>query len=101
VTVGELARLKALHGISCAAIMKRAETLGLMADSTMERFWTSWAVRGYRKNDPGECRFPEEPQRFETLLERAVAEKRLSVAKAASLAAVPEDDFRETLEILP
>lgn len=101
VAVGELARLKALHGISCAAIMKRAHTLGLMADSTMERFWTSWTMRGYRTNDPGECHFPESPRRFDTLLLRAVAERRISVAKAATLAGLPEEDFRKNLEILP
>jgi Zn-dependent peptidase ImmA (M78 family)/transcriptional regulator with XRE-family HTH domain len=101
VAVGELAQLKAAHGISCAAIMKRAETLGLMAASTMERFWTSWSVRGYRTNDPGRCDFPEQPRRFHTLLLRAVAERRLSVAKAASLAAMPEEEFRDRLEILP
>lgn len=101
VAVGELARLKALHGISCAAIMRRAQTLGLMAESTMERFWTSWAVRGYRTNDPGECRFPEKPRRFDTLLLRAVAERRISVAKAATLAGQPEEEFRASLEILP
>lgn len=101
VTVAELVRLKSIYGMSCAAIMKRAATLGLVAESMMERFWTSWTVRGYRTKDPGSCLFDEEPRRFDGLLQRAVAEQRISIAKAAVLANVPEDEFRRGLEILP
>lgn len=101
VAVAELARLKSIHGLSCAAIMKRAATLGLVAESMMERFWTLWSMRGYRKNDPGLCRFDEEPRRFDLLLQRAVAEQRISIAKGAVLANVPEESFRSGLEIFP
>ncbi len=101
VTAAELIRLKARYGISCAAIMRRAQDLDLMAPSTMERFWTSWNARGYRRNDPGPCPFPEKPERFAALLDRAVAEGRITIAKAASLAAQPEEEFRAALEIFP
>ena len=101
VAVVELVRLKSIYGMSCAAIMKRAATLGLVAESMMERFWTSWTVRGYRKNDPGTCRFSEEPRRFELLLQRAVAEQRISIGKAAVLADESEESFRSGLEIFP
>ncbi|MFZ4774380.1 MAG: helix-turn-helix domain-containing protein [Terrimicrobiaceae bacterium] len=101
VALEELKRLKSLFGISCAAIMKRAATLGHVAESMMQRFWTSWTIRGYRKNDPGECKFSERPRRFDLLLQRAVAESRISIARAAVLAGEPEDDFRKQLEIFP
>lgn len=101
VAVSELARLKAIYGLSCAAIMMRAGDLGLVAASTLDRFWSEWSARGYRKNDPGRCEFPERPKRFEILLERAVAEERLSIAKGAELAGRDETDFRNALEILP
>lgn len=101
VAVKELTQLKSCFGISCAAIMKRASTLDLMTDSTMERFWAGWGARGYRRNDPGACDFSETPRRFEILLQRAVAENRISLAKAASLAGIPEEEFRASLDILP
>lgn len=101
ITVQELVQLKGVFGISCAAIMKRAGDLDLMAPSTLERFWTSWGARNYRKNDPGACDFTEIPRRFDVLLQRAVAENRLSHAKAAYLAGVPEEEFRASIEIFP
>ena len=101
VAVAELVRLKSIYGMSCAAMMKRAANLGLVAESMMERFWTSWTMRGYRKNDPGTCRFDEMPRRFDLLLQRAVAEQRISIGKAAVLADVPEESFRSGLEIFP
>lgn len=101
IAVKELVQLKSAFGISCAAIMKRASALQLVTDSTMERFWVGWGARGYRKNDPGTCDFTETPRRFEILIQRAVAEGRISLAKAASLAGIPEEDFRASLDILP
>ena len=101
VALEELKRIKSLFGISCAAIMKRASTLGHVAESMMERFWTVWSQRGYRKNDPGECKFSERPRRFDLLLQRAVAENRITIARAAVLAGEPEDEFRKNLEIFP
>lgn len=101
IDVRELVQLKAMLGMSCAAVMMRAGVLGLVAPTTLDRFWTGWSIRGYRTNDPGECLFPETPRRFDLLLARAVAEERISLAKAADLAGMPEEEFRKALVILP
>lgn len=101
VDLGELIQVKEMFGVSCAAQLKRAEGLGLMAAGTMQRLWIEWSRRGFRKNDPGTCHFVEEPSRFNLLLRQAVAEKRLSQGKAAMLAGKPLQEFQNTLDILP
>jgi len=99
--VRELVQIKETFGISCAALLKRAEGLGLMAPGTMQKIWMEWNRRGFRKKDPGECRFVEEPTRYNRLLRQAVAENRISQGKAAMLAGVPLEEFQSSLMILP
>jgi Zn-dependent peptidase ImmA (M78 family) len=99
--VRELMQVKKMFGISCAAQLKRAEALGVMAPGTMHQLWIKWGRLGFRKKDPGVCEFVEEPSRFNLLLRRAVAENRISHGKAALLAGMPLEQFQESLEILP
>lgn len=101
VDLQELTQVKEMFGVSCAAQLKRAEGLGLMAAGTMQRVWIEWSHRGFRKNDPGSCHFVEEPMRFTLLLKQAVAENRISQGKAAMLAGKPLQEFQNTLVILP
>lgn len=99
--LGELKQVKEMFGVSCAAQLKRAEGLGLMAPGTMQRVWMEWGRLGFRKKDPGACHFIEETSRFNLLLRRAVAENRISQGKAAMLAGMPLEKFQDTLVILP
>ena len=101
IALAELKKLKSIYGISCAAILSRAGTLGLLAESTLERIWASWSAAGYRKRDPGECPFDETPRRFDLMLWRAIAENRISRDKASMLAGMSEAELREGLEIYP
>lgn len=97
----ELMRLKAGYGISCAAILSRASTLGVLAESTLTRIWPRWSASGYRKNDPGDCPFDETPRRFELLLYRALGENAISLDKAAMLAGKSAEEFQVGLESYP
>ncbi|MEO7931653.1 MAG: XRE family transcriptional regulator [Chthoniobacterales bacterium] len=101
ISLAELKNLKSIHGISCAAILSRAGTLGVLAESTLTRIWARWSAQGYRTQDPGECPFDETPRRFDLLLQRGVAEKCLSLDKAAMLAGKSEEEFSSEWEIYP
>lgn len=103
ITVEELLDIKKRYGISCQAIMKRAEKLEIFNSSQMRRFWIIWSQNGYRKDEPGtsDLCLPEKTERFDQLVLRGVAEELISETKGAELIDEPLSDFRKRLKVLP
>ncbi len=101
VRLDELKEIKKRFGISCVAIMKRAEKLGIFGAPQMQRFWILWNKCGFRTEDPGEWCMPEQAERFEQLVLRAATEKLISETKGAALMNTPLTEFRSHLRALP
>jgi Zn-dependent peptidase ImmA (M78 family)/DNA-binding XRE family transcriptional regulator len=85
-TLEELVRVKESYGISIAAIMARAKSLGVISEATHKSFSIYWSKEGYRIKEPGTYPSREKATRFDQLLSRAVAEEMITMSKAASLA---------------
>jgi Zn-dependent peptidase ImmA (M78 family)/transcriptional regulator with XRE-family HTH domain len=85
-TLRELVDFKEAHGISIAALVKRAEAVDLVTPQTSKAFWIAYNRAGYRtKGEPGHYAGVERPTRFQHLLLRAVADEIISLSKAAVL----------------
>lgn len=84
----ELMRLKRLYGVSAAAMLMRLGQVGILAQSTIEYAFRSYA-RAWRKEEPEPIRDDEgfgafeRPQRFESLVWRALGEQLISPVRAA------------------
>ncbi|GAA4604996.1 XRE family transcriptional regulator [Actinoallomurus liliacearum] len=63
-----LAELKSTWGVSIAALLYRARTLGIMKESTYRNAMSVMSARGWRRNEPG----PAKPLERPTMLTRAV-----------------------------
>ncbi|KAB2344700.1 XRE family transcriptional regulator [Actinomadura rudentiformis] len=63
-----LAELKGAWGVSMAALLYRARTLGIMQESTYRNAMSSMSARGWRRREPG----PGKPLERPTMLTRAV-----------------------------
>ncbi|MCO6005475.1 ImmA/IrrE family metallo-endopeptidase [Actinoallomurus purpureus] len=63
-----LAELKSTWGVSMAALLYRARSLGIMKESTYRNAMSVMSARGWRRNEPGPGRPLERP----TMLTRAI-----------------------------
>lgn len=103
ITLAELRRIKELYGISIQAIIMRASTSGFIDNKTSREWWQSyneWSSNDTNVNDFGNYRSFEKIQRFNNMLVRGVAEKRLSISKAAELADKKIDVIRREFDEL-
>ena len=101
ITLEELKDIKQDFGISMAAVMARAHDLGLMTDADYTRFCVFRSRKGWNKKEPGVYAGTEESNRFDQLLQRAVATEALSVTLAASLARKPLVEFERGIQLVP
>jgi Zn-dependent peptidase ImmA (M78 family)/DNA-binding XRE family transcriptional regulator len=102
ITLAELRRIKELYGISIQAIIMRASTSGFIDNKTSKVWWQSYNEWNTNETSSafgtyGSC---EKVQRFSKMLIRGVAEKRLSISKAAELADKKNDVLRSELDEL-
>lgn len=99
----ELIDLKRLYRVSGAALLMRLRQLGVIDESIMVYAFQTIA-RGWRSDEPeqvepaGERGTRERAQRFERLCYRALAEKLISLSKAAELLRQPVPDVEEGLK---
>ncbi|MGI8603077.1 MAG: helix-turn-helix domain-containing protein [Verrucomicrobiales bacterium] len=96
----ELVEMKIRFGMSCQAIMMRARHLGLISQSTLQRFFILWRKWGYDRKEPGEYPLSEQADRFKSLVFRAAANDDISLSKGAYLMDVPLIEFREALQLV-
>ncbi len=76
--VDELLILKQKYGLSIQAWVRRAFDLGIITDYTYRKIFEQFSKRGWRKEEPGD-QLPEEiPQRFNLLVDQAMAEDLIS-----------------------
>jgi Zn-dependent peptidase ImmA (M78 family)/DNA-binding XRE family transcriptional regulator len=99
----EILDLKRIYQVSGAALLVRLRDINIISDSTFTYSFQTFAC-GWRTEEPeqieteerrGEC---EKEQRFERLCYRALAEKLISVPKAAELLRRSFDDIEAGLK---
>ena len=99
----ELFALKKLFGVSVQALTYRCKDLGIFGPTLFRRLFHEFSRLGWRKPPyqepyamPG-----EEPQRFERLCFRALAEGAISEAKAAELLEISVHELNQRMEEPP
>lgn len=93
ISIAELRRIKALYGISITAIMVRARFANLIDIDAYQK----WKLSDYSGQDFGLFVGIEEPQKFNQMLFRALAERKIGLDKAASLSNRDENELKEML----
>ncbi len=93
----ELYLLKHKYGLSMQAWARRARDLGIIGKSSYKRICMRFSQLGWRKREPGEQVFPEEPQRMKQLVFRALAEDMISRSRAKELLG---EEFEEVEPVL-
>lgn len=90
ITYYEIIRLKHMYGVSAAAMLVRLGQVGVLTPVAVQRAFRTYA-RVWRKSEPepldgkeGFAAF-EKPQRFKSLVWRAVGEELISPVRAAAL----------------
>ena len=98
----EIIRLKHTYGVSAAAMLVRLGQVGVLRPSAVQRAWRTYA-RSWRRSEPepisgtyGFAAF-EKPQRFESLVWRAVSEELISPVRAAALLNEPLDKVEQQI----
>jgi len=81
----ELELLKQKYGVSMQALVYRMKDLGIITESHFGRIFQWFNNAGYKKEEPGEPVPPEQPHRFERMVEHALAEGLITRRRAAEL----------------
>jgi len=87
-----LIQYKERFGISLAAMIYRAKTDGILAESEARFLWIEFSKRGWRNREPGRVK-ADRATRFEQLLDSAVTNRMFTWPEAASLTGVREEDL--------
>lgn len=99
----ELIDIKRLYRVSCAALLVRMKELGIVSEAFLVYAFRAIA-HGWRIQEPEELELPNERgsreklYRFERLCYRALAEKLISLPKAAELLRVSIDEVERGLK---
>lgn len=93
-----LVQTKESFGISLAAIIYRAEEDKIWPPHICKMLWVEFAKRGWRTNEPGYVR-PDRANRFESNLDAAIIDNRLTWTNAASITGLREEELRERVKV--
>lgn len=97
ISLEELKDLKRRWGMSIAAIMLRANDLGLLDPSLYQRFLIAYRSKGWHRGEPGVYPGVEVSHRFEQLVLRAAGENLITMSKAAALLNQSQIEVRNLL----
>ena len=97
ISLEELKDLKRRWGMSIAAMMLRANELGLLDPPLYQRFLIAYKAKGWHRGEPGAYPGVEVSHRFEQLVLRAASENLITMSKAAALLNQPQADLRNLL----
>jgi Zn-dependent peptidase ImmA (M78 family)/DNA-binding XRE family transcriptional regulator len=85
ISLRELELLKEKYGMSMQALIYRMRDLGILNKHYVGRLFDWFEESGHKKDEPGEAVPREHPQRFERMVEHALAEELISKRRAAEL----------------
>ncbi|MEA3401113.1 MAG: XRE family transcriptional regulator [Armatimonadota bacterium] len=93
----ELLSLKQKWGLSMSAWVRRMADLGIISQGQYRSAMKQFRSKGWHNREPGEQVEPERTLRFERLVQRAVAEDLISVARAADFLGKPLIEVRKEM----
>ena len=85
----ELHMLKHKYGLSMQAWIHRARELNILPKAAAKQLLKAFRERGWDREEPGDPLPPEEPQRMQRLILRALEEDWISPSRAAELLGKP------------
>ncbi len=91
----ELELLKQKYGVSMQSLVYRMKDLEIITQSHYQRIFQWFNNTGHREKEPGEPVPQEQPQRFERMVQRALAEDLISDRRAAELMDEDPDELPE------
>lgn len=91
----ELSLLKQEFGISMAAILHRAEDIGIISHKLYNQLRSEFDEKGWLKREPGEQYPQEKTLIFEQMIFHALAEEYIGESKAAELMNMSLEAFRK------
>ena len=91
----ELELLKQKYGVSMQALVYRMKDLDILSDHHAGQIFRWFRETGNHKEEPGEPVPREQPQRFERMVQHALAEELISDRRAAELLGRNADDLPE------
>ena len=102
VSIPELIAIKEEWGLSCAAVMKRAQDLGLITAGRYKTFNILKNKWGWytRKKEPGIWMGNEESSRFKQMVYRALSEEVITASKACVLLDLDSAELAESFELI-
>lgn len=93
-----LVQFKERFGISLAGMIYRAQSSGIINQSTSKWLWIEFTKRGWRTNEPGQVR-PDRATRFEQLFDGAIAQGKMSWGEATHITGMREDELRDRVRL--
>lgn len=98
----ELYLLKHEFGLSMAGWSYRALNLNVVTKASHKAFWTDFASKGWKEEEPGKQYPPESPRLFEQTVYRALSEDLIGESKAAELLSITANELaaRRRMEII-
>lgn len=99
-TLNELISLKVRYGISISAIVHRAVDLKIITNTYYNQIYDQCIHQNLLETGWGTYPIAEHTDRFERLLQRAVAEEIISLSRAAELSNEKLGEYREKLKFV-
>lgn len=97
----ELFLLKHEWGLSMNGWIYRAHDLEVLPKAAAREVWNLFTQNGWRTKEPGEAYPSQQPQRFQQLIYRALAEDLVSESKAAELLGIGIRELRARRRMEP
>jgi Zn-dependent peptidase ImmA (M78 family) len=94
----ELLAFKEKFGISMAAMVYRAEKLGIIDARTTRQIWIQFSRKGWRAKEPGFVR-ADRAIRFETLLDGALSSKQLNWEEIVSVTGMQAAELQNRIKL--
>ncbi|MGU3435018.1 XRE family transcriptional regulator [Actinomycetes bacterium M1A6_2h] len=99
--LGKLLDLKQEWGVSVAALINRAATLGTITGVERTRLYKMLSARGFRTNEPGSDRIPPEEPRLQQHLRSTLEAKGLDGTEIAHIVGYDQDSTNTLLPSKP
>lgn len=97
----ELFALKRRVGVSAAALLYRARTLGTLSESAYRRAVITMSERGWRTDEPHDIPTPETPRLLQQAAELLSRERSIMLANLADRARLPHELVERIIETAP
>lgn len=97
-TLARLLNIKLHWRVALSAVVKRADTLGVISERQARSLWQMLNARGFKDREPSPIE-PEEPTLLRSAIDLHQQEHRYAASELAAVAMVAEDEFQALFPI--